>query len=91
MLVLANLTDKTTFESLEITAPTDGQLQIFVNGVVGLSGRVSVLRRDANGVFFDYPELTFFNRTAVEMSVATNDRFKVQFTGCISAGIEIRL
>lgn len=90
MIVLANITGKAVFEGPEITVPGSGPLQIFVNGVVGLRGRVLVLRKGADGVFYDYPELTFHKRAAVELSATEGDKFKVQFFDCLSAGIEIR-
>ena len=90
MNVLANFSGKSQFESAEITLPNTGIVQIFVNGVLGSSGRVIVLRKAADGVFYDYPELTFRQRAAVELSAELGDKLKVQFFDCQSAGIEVR-
>ncbi|VVP01356.1 hypothetical protein PS862_02864 [Pseudomonas fluorescens] len=90
MIVLASISGKTLFESAEITLPGTGMVQIFVNGVLGPRGRVLVLRKGADGVFYDYPELTFRQRAAVELSAELGDKLKIQFFDCQSAGIEVR-
>jgi hypothetical protein len=90
MAKLLTVLGKTDFESAEITVPTNGGVQVFVNGDVGQTGRVQLLLKGADGVFYGYPSLSFFAPAAVEITLQAGDIFKAAFTKCTSANIEVR-
>ena len=90
-VLLASYANKTTSTAeAELTVPADGVVQFLLHGNPGDRAVVKVLLKTANTNFTEFPELTFYKKTAVQFNVLKDDQIKVQFFDCVAANADVR-